>query len=461
MTVGGARQRRMAVLVVLALLTVTLTPTASDAAPKKSFTLDVAATDGTGDAGVLLTLTLTNTSRKQQLGSANVTVPDVLQVVSAPDDTDPSTPQVIELRDLDIPPGGARTFEVSANVAGCTTTTAGPFEAEAKQSNRFNGTGNDLRLDVKNSTLTVEVSGTCTVAFVNQPGDAERGAEITSDDFDPSGAPIVVEIQDAAGNRVATSGVTIELSAENGDGEPVELGGTTSATTVDGVATFDPGPTLSPSAFEYTLIAEADFGATATSTSATSNGFDIVDNAVTCPAGEPCATPATAARDGQRITAVFGTGAEAVSLTVSLGAEDAPDITCKGEVSDDNLVAQYLFFGGNADDRDGQIRYTIPADGRSSETHGYYHHRWHHKEGLGAYEVCWAAPYNFEAEGGTTTATATKPDGDTRVYVGILPDCARYGEPTTPCVSDRDLNRKGTKVTFTIEADGRDPWARS
>lgn len=439
--------RSSLIVTLIGLLAALTTPVRGQVAENKTFTLDVTDELFAGDANADIIITITNTSDNQNLGSANVTVPDPFVVVAAPADTDATTTAVLELRELAIAPGGSRSFVVTVDVKTCTPATSGPFQAVAKQSNTFLGTGNHFFLDSTNSDLTVGIVGTCDLAFVAQPGDAERGATITSVDYDPTGAPITVRVVDAGGTETAThSTATVGLLAANPDVQAPLFGGTTSATAVEGLATFAPGPTLAPSAFDYTLAASADFDHDgATDATVISAPLDIVDDQVDCPAGQPCAAPATATRNGQQATAAFGPGPTSTSLVVSLGAADVPDFTCDG-VPESRATAQYFFVGGDAGTRQGTLSLAIPNASQP----------------VNAYEVCWAASYPFDTDGGgRSSEQGTTPDGAKALNVGVLPDCARRGTPARPCVSDRTLNQPDSTVTIVIEADGRDPWARS
>lgn len=457
--------RTSVIVVLLGLLAALTTPVGGQVEENKSFTVDVNDDVVAGDADAVITVTITNTSKHQRLGSANVTVPQPFVVVAAPDDGDPATTDVLELRNLRIAPGGSRDFDVTVGVQTCAPQTSDPFTVAAKQSNAFRGEGNDFFLDAAGSDLTAEIVGTCSLEFVAEPGDAERDATITSVDYDPTGPPVTVRIVDAGGSDTAThSTTTVNLTARNPNVLTPLLDGTTSAAAVDGVATFAPGPTLSPSAFDYTLEASADFDAdSSTDATVASEPLDIVDDQVVCEADQSC--EATVARDGQRVTAAFGPDppetAPATSLIVSLGAGDVPDFTCEG-VAGDRAVAQYFFVGGDASMRTGTLSLTFPAGPDEPADH---HHHWtsHHRDRpRTAYDICWAASYEFATDGnGQSSEQGTTPDGQKPLNVGVLPDCAKYGAPTRPCVSDRTVNQRDKTVTIVIAVDGRDPWARS
>lgn len=133
-----------------------------------------------------LTAVITNQSTTGSgltLGSANLTPPSGFTVVSAslggtaigpcsattsPRSSCITTAGVLELRSLDIPPGGS--IQVSMGIttppppSSCTTATPCQWGVGAKQSNEYNGTGNNLNLDLDTSQLGVVLSSqvTCT-----------------------------------------------------------------------------------------------------------------------------------------------------------------------------------------------------------------------------------------------------------------------------------------------------------
>lgn len=469
MTVRHAVHVSVAIMATIALVAALAAPVHGRVS-KKTFTLDVTDAVLAGDADARITITLTNTSKRQRLGAANITIPSPfgdVRVLRAPDHTRLSGGSVLKLRDLGLAPSDSVAVVVKVDVQRCTSGTSGPFDVHAKQANNFNGRGNDVVFDGDADDVTVSIEGMCRLAFVAQPGDAERATRITSVDYDPDGPPVAVEVRDAgdtgrATHAMATVGLTARNPAVGPDDGPVDLGGTTSATAVDGLATFSPGPTLSPSAFDYVLVAAADFdddGAADATTASTP--FDIVDDQVACPAGQDCEAAATAERNGQQVVASFGPGAQAVSLVVSLGAADTPDFTCVG-VPQEREAAQYLFVGGDGSDRHGTVTLTVPTAVTKTNHWAFVKHKgWAFKK-MRRRKVCWAAPYPFAtAGGGQSSAQDIKPGSEATLHVGVLPDCARWGTPERPCVSDRRFSRWGRRTIITIQADGRDPWARS
>jgi hypothetical protein len=454
-------------ITVAALLTVMVTPVRGQVAENKTFLLDVSTVDA-GDADATLEITLTNTSPNQSLGSANVTVPSPLVVgaVDGPGDPmveiSPSDPQTIELRDLGlapgVPEGESFTFDVIVDVQQCTPGTSDEFQATAKQSNTYLGTGNDFYWE--NPGLTATILGTCSLVFAEQPGDAQRNDAITSENYETQGVPIEVHILDASDDpMVAThSTATVSLVALNldVDDDPIEPGGTSSAMADGGVAMFTPGPTLATSAFEYRLRASADFDGDGVVDAATdSTVFDIVDTAVICKASTETDELCTgiAERAGQRVAVSFAPGPTEFLLVVSLNAADVPDLAelgCGGLSDGDVLTGQYFTSDEDEDPLNGDLSYDIPNASRP----------------LNQYEICWAAPYEFPIDGGgTSTLQAvdglSKPDGRSvdELAVGFIPNCKKNA-PTPPCVSGREFVNGTSTARISVKADTRDPWMR-
>lgn len=410
---------------------------------KKTFTVDVdGSTPGAalgvyaGDADAAVVVVLTNTSPSQLLGSVNLVVPAPFVLGAAPDDTVPGGP-VVELRNLAIPPGSSRSFTLSVDVAACTPPAPPQFSVTAKQANDYSGTGNDFTLEP--SDRSVEVVGTCGLAFVDQPTNAELDVAITSAALDPTGLPVSVEVLDASlSSRATSSAATVTLSAANPSVAAPVVGGTTAAVAVAGLARFVPGPSLAPSAFEYTLSASS----AGLVGSQPSLPFAIVDDGVSCPAGQPCDEVATVAKNGQSVSVSFGAGSTTSSLLVSLGSADAPSFTCAGYPRKAGVLVSQFVFAGDGDDRLGRMTTTVP-DGSKP---------------LNDYQVCWAAPYPFTTKAGVPAAVqGTKPGTNVPLYVGLLPDCPRRGT-LRPCVSSRSQDRSTKAVTIVVVADGADPW---
>jgi hypothetical protein len=425
--------------------TTTASVTANGVTENKSFTVEIVGTTGAapntwaGDVDATLSVTITNRSPSQSLGSLNLTVPAPYALISSPADSVPGGP-VVEVRNLDMAPGGSKQIELVVAVNQCTSVAPAPFAVTAKQSNDYNGVGNDFTL-AQASDMQVDVVGTCALVWSAEPSDAERGSAITSEAWNPNGEAIAVKVVDGGGvDRATRAQGSVTLAATNANVASPVLGGTTSADIVEGLATFTPGPTLAPSAFDYVLTA-ASPNLISTDESA---DFDIVDQEVNCPAGGACNGSATTSAGRFSATARFGAGGSATHLTVSINAGDTPTFACAGYPRGDLPVTQFVFTGEGdpGADRDGTFSTSIAGATRP----------------LNSYEVCWAAPYEFKTESGAWAQIgARKPGTGEDLYVGLLPDCARRGAPARPCVT-RSFDSRTRTVTIVVSTTGQDPW---
>jgi hypothetical protein len=455
---GGTRERdvgeraigRRGVAAVMAtglLLAGTATAAHAGVEDNKTYTVDIDGTVGTagdvwaGDADATITIRIRNTSLHQSLGSVNVTVPAPLVLLPSAADAEPGGP-VLELRSLAIAPGATTTVTVAVDVRTCAPATPAAFAVSAKQSNKFNGQGNDFYLSAS-ADRQVNVTGTCSLAFVGQPQDAEKNTAITTVDFTPTAAPVTVEVRDAGGTGRAThSTASITLAGFRGTTAQA-LGGTTSANAVAGLASFGPGPTAPVSSSDYTLRAQS----AGLVTSAASARFAIVDDRAACPAQAAC-EQASSAANGSTVSASFGPGSTTTNLLLSIGAADAPNFSCAGYPRTAGLeVSQFTFSDDAGGDRVGTMTATIP-------------NAWRH---LDSYKVCWAAPYAFKTESGAPAAIQPgvfKPGTTTPLRVGLLPDCPHhsYGAKGTPCIESRSFDKKTKTLALTVRATGDDPW---
>jgi len=145
---------RRSLLLVLVLVGALLAVPAAEAADKPwSLTITPAPPATVVAAGTSATFTATfavPSTAQQELGSANLTVPAGFTLVSG-SILDPHPPlatatrvgNTLELRQLAVRPGGSLTVSVTALVP-CSPDTTATWTVQAKQSNDFRGTGNDL-----------------------------------------------------------------------------------------------------------------------------------------------------------------------------------------------------------------------------------------------------------------------------------------------------------------------------
>jgi hypothetical protein len=181
---------RRSLLLVLVLVGGLSAVPAAEAAVKP-YTLNITPASVAGGSRVTFTATFAVPSAAQQsLGSANLKPPAGFTLVSA--STGSIVDGVLRLRNFTVAPNTTRTVTVTADVA-CSAPIPATWAVFAKQSNDFNGTGNDLDLDAVNSTLTTSVTGCgtkiCTTSPCTSPsgqstlaidvvGGVEPGAEV-------------------------------------------------------------------------------------------------------------------------------------------------------------------------------------------------------------------------------------------------------------------------------------------
>ena len=117
-------------------------------------------------ATVAFQATFTNRTTSQTLGSANLTAPAGFSVLGASvrGQTQTVSGNLVQLRNLGIAPGASVVATVNATVASNPCPGDFPWRVVAKQSNDFNGTGNDFEPLVDSSlTTSTACDGTATV----------------------------------------------------------------------------------------------------------------------------------------------------------------------------------------------------------------------------------------------------------------------------------------------------------
>jgi len=418
-----------------------LSSLASASTDTKPFTATVSVSpdantaDASADAwaGAIPTITLSigNDASPQTLGSANITVPAGIV-------PDPPLPggNVIQLRNLNLAPGATTSVSLTARIP-CVPDAAGyPWMVQVKQSNDFNGTGNDFTPTTDPPRLFG--AGVCSLAFTadGQPTSAQRLTNITAEPYLPTGSrPVTVRVADGSGTGTVTwwtAPVTLAIATNPGSGT---LSGTTSATPVSGVAPFlagGVGPQIDRSAGGYRLTASS---AGVTGTAPLSNPFDIVDSGQRCHANQPCSGTASNARFATSVTTTATL--ENDLLIMNLGAPDAGVVDCANYTETTDILAfDVTTLTGGPSGSAKTVTFTILNPVKSASQ----------------YDVCFSSPAPFTAK--SLTPAPVQTDGS---YVALLPDCRRVsGVP--PCVSDR-ARVNGTVVVTFIAPQG-DPKAR-
>jgi hypothetical protein len=168
-------------------------------------------------------VTLRNDTGTQQLGSANITVPKAFTVVASPaaavDHGTVLAPQVtsqgtlLQLRNLMLAPNASATLTLTLQMP-CAAGSYG-WQVNAKQSNDYKGTGNDL--GPLTASLTTTVSGACALRFVAEPAGARTNTTIRADAWQPASSRLVaVEAIDGSANPQRLSWFTGPISLSQG-----------------------------------------------------------------------------------------------------------------------------------------------------------------------------------------------------------------------------------------------------
>ena len=166
-----------------------------------------AAAEAWAGASPTVKITLTNLANPQALGSANISVPSGVTISPSSLSLTSTQPSfagtvstaggIIKLRNLSLNPGKSVTLSVGIQATCAPTAPSYAFSTTVKQSNDFNGTGNDFV--IKGAQPAVDLVGRCSLAFRAQPAAAQRATAITSEIYLPTGAPVTVAVRDGSG----------------------------------------------------------------------------------------------------------------------------------------------------------------------------------------------------------------------------------------------------------------------
>jgi hypothetical protein len=310
------RPREVALLGALAVLAVVLVQPGSarltdikryDACLQNASTSAPACSTATADGGshttlpgggtAHLSLTLTNElSSNQTLGSANINAPTggqlpiVTSSVGQPSQGSLGsvTSSQIQLRSLNLTPGGSVTvtFDVTTPCSG----SGFKWTVPAKQSNNFQGAGNDFQLIVSTGLTTDIAASSCHLEFVRQPASAKINTLITDTAYNPdvtTGANYVaVKAVSGDGQTITSASGSVTLTPSGGS----FTGASASFASGTGVATF--------SSFTGTSVATAVTvvaSATGFASSDPSGPFNITLDGTSCVGRDPCelSTPLT------------------------------------------------------------------------------------------------------------------------------------------------------------------------
>lgn len=460
----GRRARLALSLVALGLAALPVTPAAATAVkPYVAVVSDGAPGAQAPDPAVVshvfagsrrtLAVTLLNYNDQQGLGSANVTVPAPLRLVSTTlGAVDGST---IQLRSLALPKddsGGSappsRTFDVTVEAPCTAAGSSATWAVVAKQSNGFNGApGNDVTpATTPPSSLTTQIAGTCALRFVTQPGDAVMSRVITSTPYDtPAGQAVAVEVVGGDGARITSSSATITLTRNAlSAGTGAVAGGTSTASA--GLAAFAALSVDTPGGYALDATAPGVAGTT-------SRFFRIVQSAAVCAPGIACTTDAA--------------GGSLAPTRLSAAAPPAV-----GETVTTFLTASFGFGSAIrcADPREPALQltltppdHTVLVDSTSTRrtktatlTIDKYWVNLDSNNGAAFLPVCFGSPQPFITASGTISAQqgSFDFDGDGLAepqFAGLLPNCSALPAGTVQaCVSKRSKTGAGAGIITTF-----------
>ncbi len=370
-----------------------------------------------------VTVTLTNDLQSTQpFGSAELSIENL--PVSAVSFAQPtaagwsaafvtgSDPAVIELTSLkgdELSPGASVSIDLTLSPPSAASITIG---TEVKQSNNFNGSGNDFILVGSDPSIQVESLG---LQFATQPTTVQASTPPKS--FSYMCPPVAVQLVDASGAPVAAAGIEVSLSPAAGS-DPGLYYGTSSSTSVTvatdagGLATFgtcSSGLAATTAGAGYVLDASSpvDESSTGALNLVPSQPFDVAQFLQNCSPTAPCSATVTSAATGTTAT-VDPANTSSFQLLTSFGYGDS--LTCDSLVASaaaDPLVVQTTA-SGTAAAVSGTVTMTFPkAIVNTVPDNGTPH-----------MPVCIGATEPFPGSNSSPLTNATEP------YQGLIYDCS-------------------------------------
>jgi hypothetical protein len=297
----------------------------------------------------------------------------------------------------------------------------------AKQSNDFNGSGNDFQLDPASAgNLSGTLTESCSLAFTSdgQPANTATDAVITSQ----GGGPVKVEILDGSRHLATASSAVVSIMLNPGS---VTLSGTVMVPASGGIASFSDLKINQPG-FPYTLTATSPGIA-----QATSNAFAIGGSS--CPSSTPCSASASSmsmTTSGTAITLSPVPGD--VIATGIVNASDA-NYSC-GTYKPSSDAFSFALFDADGIPQSDTLSVSLEIDKSlvQPSTH----------PGASSWQICYASTSPFTALPGTSGTTVI---GGVTYNTGLLPDCPVPQGP--PCVQTRHKDMAGD-VIVTLLAPG-------
>jgi hypothetical protein len=233
--------------------------------------------------------------------------------------------------------------------------------------------------------------------------------------------PVVAQVEEPNGKLDPDYNGPVTLTyAVNQIGAPEPANNTVTA--VHGVATF-PDLTFSAVGFGFELQASIP-----TDTSPPSQPFDIVDQLLTCQAGQSCQS-GTVSSDGTSASAVAGPAPTADQLASTGGGFPLLSCTSLGGVVSFSVTNR------------SKVITVVLAKSLVHQAP---------RKGVRFFTICWGSPVPFTTRDGTTSAF----NPANNEYEGLLPDCRLGG--TAPCILHQCRGHGGVEVS-TIFGPPGDP----
>jgi hypothetical protein len=286
---------------------------------------------------------------------------------------------------------------------------------------------------VSASSCSGSQAGSCQLTFVAEPANALRNSNITSQGFDPSGAPVSVRATDATGHPV--NHVTVSLSLLQSGTSATLSGPVTATTDSTGVVTFgSPSKPLSVDQTGYYQL-QASAGASGFPRVASLPVFYIADTVKSC-SGKSCsAVPVSGASSSASATVLNATGD---LISMGLGGFQ---YSCGSYQAVSGVIGTDVWqTGGNA------------ISGASAQTAIEIFKSvvdLTPNNGASFYQICYASTQTFTTLSGGAPATVTlqiSGSGSVTFFVGLLPDCGNTKPAPVPCVASRSKDKSGDVV---------------
>ena len=384
-------------------------------------------------ASQVFTITVTNESSGDTLGSVLLSAPSGFVVSGASGGTASYTAGSALFLNLGLSNGQPATLTVDAT-APCSGA-GSAWTVQPGESSQFTGTNGDddgdAAADFQVASVPVTVTGTCSLAFQDEPNGTVAGSPITSQ-VGSAGSAVSVEVLDGSNQLItsSTAPVTVQIGANPNPGSGT-LSGTTTVNAIGGVASF-PGLSINQTGSGYTLDATSP----GIPTMATSAYFDIWGVLQGCSVSQCTGSSSTTTTTGTVTTSsassgqFLGVGLRGVSFTC--GGSYQPE--------SDPLSFDVLSPSGAADSS-AVFNVTLKLSKNAVQSSGH--------PGASTWQICFGSDIPFTARPGTS-GTATI--GNVTYYTGLLPDCS--STQPAPCVQSRNKTNAGVEVvTFLGTGD--------